>query len=62
MTRKKNIHIRVDPKFYERIEAERLKFMKQNGLNRLSTLAFTGILEPKLRRTKNAKTSKRKKR
>ena len=51
----KSKHIRVHPEFYKRIERERSNFMKKNGLSKLTTAAFTGILETKLIKIKNAK-------
>lgn len=41
--REKGVSIRVHPSFYERIEREREKFMKQNNLTRLTTVAFTKV-------------------
>lgn len=52
--------IRVDPKFYDKIERARQRFMKKRGLTRLTTVAFTGVLETKLIQRKNEQKRRRK--
>lgn len=44
MRRVKSVTMSVDPKFYEKIEQERKQFMKKQGMYKLTTKAFTGIL------------------
>lgn len=44
MIKNKSVSIKVHPRFYDEIEKKRKEFMKKNDLNRLSTVAFTGIL------------------
>lgn len=46
--KKKSKSLRVHPDFYNRIEKERQKFMKDNDLTRLTTASFTKILDAKL--------------
>ena len=41
------ITITVHPDFYKRIEDERIKFIQKHKLNKLTTVAFTGILNRK---------------
>lgn len=53
MQKQKAKRIAVDPRFYARIEKERQKFMRSNGLTRLTTTAFTGILEARIINGKN---------
>ena len=52
MNKNKPKHITINRRFYDSIERERKKFMKKEGLTRLSTTAFTGILEAKIIRRK----------
>lgn len=44
----RGINIKVHPSLYDRIERERKKFMEKQGLTKLSTVAFTGILSKNL--------------
>ena len=41
---RKSVSMKVNPKFYDRIEKQRREFMKKNNLDRLSTVAFTGLI------------------
>ena len=38
------VSTKLHPDFYDKIDKERIKFMEKHRLNRLSTVAFTGIL------------------
>ncbi|MBD3252884.1 hypothetical protein GF386_04080 [Candidatus Pacearchaeota archaeon] len=41
---KKGVNMTVHPEFYDKIEKERRKFMEKHRLNRLTTKAFTKVL------------------
>lgn len=49
MRRVKGIAIKVHPDFYNKIERERKKFMKKRKLDKLTTVAFTGVLGNKFK-------------
>jgi len=52
----KGVNIRVDENYYKKLDAERRKFMEKYGLNKLTTVAFTGMLTKKgLMGSKNVK-------
>jgi len=40
----RGISIKVDSTFYDKIERERIAFMKKHKLLKLTTKAFTGVL------------------
>jgi len=58
----KSVRILVDESFYKRIENARQSFMRKNGLNKLTTVAFTGILDKNLNQTLGVKNAKKQKR
>lgn len=42
--RARGVSMKVHPNMYAEIERKRREFMKKNNLDRLTTVAFTGIL------------------
>lgn len=59
---KKAVCFYADERFWKKIEKKRKKFMKEQGLNRLTTRAFTGLLADRgvFGLKKNVKKNKKK--
>ena len=57
---KKSISMKVHPKLYDQIEKQRREFMKKNNLDRLSTVAFTGLISTNYDKKKKFNKPKKK--
>lgn len=58
--KRKCVSMKVHPRLYEQIEKERREFMKKNNLDRLSTVAFTGLMRVKYEPKKKFNKTKKK--
>ena len=54
----KGVSMKVHPKLYEQIEKQRREFMKKNNLDRLSTVAFTGLIKTNYVKKKKSNKTK----